>query len=198
MSTSISLWLVAPDTDANHISQCMKNLCPLPPTIHSPNSFPTFTPHVTLLSLHVPLGSISTTAIDLRNAISSATASNAGPIPITFASIESGSHFYRSVFVAVHDSGALRTLHASVHASMSAEPRTPKFPHMSLCYIDDADAQLREQVAKDAILVDGGASLVYGQQGELIQGFDCQEIWIMECGPEVREWRAIEKIRFAA
>ena len=88
---------------------------------------------------------------------------------------------------------------------MNAEPRTPKFPHMSLCYIDDADAQMREQVATNALVqglavdVDGGGgvSLRYGQQPEeFIQGFDCRDIWIMECGPNVQEWRALEKVHF--
>jgi 2',3'-cyclic-nucleotide 3'-phosphodiesterase len=233
MSVSLSLWLVPPDPDIERISKCMKSLHPTTSTSTStttkpsPNSFPTFTPHVTLLTIPThPADALSTTLDDLRAAVVSASTNNASnsnvvtqdlipissiPIPIKFASLETGSHFYRSVYIVVHDeTGALRTLHASVHEAMKLEPRTPRFPHLSLCYIDDADAQLREEVARNALTegyvivpVEGTGStssvrLRYGpQEEEWIEGFECWDIWIVQCGSKIQEWRVLEKIRLA-
>ena len=91
-------------------------------------SYPHFHPHITL-----SLPSDAAYPLTLRETIPLAQRA----VPVRFVSRESGSHYFRSVFLAVQPSDALDTLHTHIHAALGVPPA---FPHMSLYYIADADA----------------------------------------------------------
>ncbi|KAJ7172185.1 hypothetical protein C8R46DRAFT_1085049 [Mycena filopes] len=101
-------------------------------------SYPAFTPHITLASLPHPEPSLAT--------ILSAIPDTQHALPITFDAVAVGDHFFRSVFLAVRPTAALRDLHQHVHAKLGIPEKTPKYPHISLCYINDEDAAAGERM----------------------------------------------------
>ncbi len=107
-----------------------------PDVAHAPltaRSYPKFHPHITLASL--PLA-METELDSIEKAIPKIEA----PLMCQFAAVETGSHYYRSVYTKIKLSAQMISLHRHVHEALDLEPRTPAFPHLSLCYIDDADA----------------------------------------------------------
>jgi 2',3'-cyclic-nucleotide 3'-phosphodiesterase len=161
-------------------------------------SYPKFQPHITLAALpdSDPVPSIS--------AILKSIPQSQRPLPITFDAVEVGDHFFRSVYLAVHATPALLALHNHVHSALRIEPKTPKYPHISLCYISDEDAADGERKryfdALDRagrIRADGtSVSLNCGEPGEddWLSGFDSPEIWIARCEGPVETWTVERKI----
>ena len=100
-------------------------------------------------------------------------------------------------------------MHKHFHDILKIEPRTPAFPHVSLCYIDDVDAENGERQAfydalKDAgklraIKKDGnveGVGLNCGSstQVEWIDHFKASEIWAVSlCEGPVEGWKVVQK-----
>ncbi|KAF9030681.1 hypothetical protein BDZ89DRAFT_1064462, partial [Hymenopellis radicata] len=116
-------------------------------------SYPSFEPHITLLSLPAD----STISLpELRASI---------PLNI-------GDHFFRSVYIAV---------------KQLPKPRTPLFPHISLCYITDEDAALGERTSFYNALKDAGRMKPTQDNADWVSTFQASEVWIAECnGP----WKA--------
>ncbi|KAK0497062.1 2',3'-cyclic-nucleotide 3'-phosphodiesterase [Armillaria luteobubalina] len=190
----ITLWIVPSSTCAAKLKHIM-GVRPVPPTTTPSSSYPRFDPHITLLSL--PADSPISISI-LRDAISSIQLS---ALDIKFKSIDIGTHFFRSVYIAVQLTPALTEIHTHVHEKVGVEPRTPKYPHLSLCYITDEDAQQGEreafyQAIEDKIRKDGdGVSLDCGELAEeWIGGFVASEIWITECNGPIEDWNILDKV----
>ncbi|KAG7448110.1 uncharacterized protein BT62DRAFT_754032 [Guyanagaster necrorhizus] len=169
------------------------NVRPVPPTASS-SSYLRFDPHITLLSL--PANS-SLSASVLRDAVSSIQLS----LDIKFISIDIGTHFFRSVYIAAQLTPELEELHMHVHKKVGVEPRTPKYPHVSLCYITDEDAQQGERKAFYRAIEpkirkeDDGVSIDCGElTEEWMSRFVANEIWIAECNGPVDDWRILDKI----
>ena len=95
----------------------------------STSSYPTFVPHVTLASIQETVVSSE----KLRAAIPE----NQPPVQVNFQAIAIGSHYFRSVYIEVVLSAELLELHRIVHDRLGLEPKTPAFPHLSLCYVDE-------------------------------------------------------------
>ena len=167
------------------------------------SSYPNFTPHITLASFPS-----DTTIAALRESIPF----GQSVVPIQFSSLLSGETYTRSVYVTVKLSPALASLHAEIHSVLKAEPRTLSFPHMSLFYIADKDAEVgeRERVTREimessvilnpkdrgsGITLDCGAD-PSGQTK--LDGFTGSEIWIVRCEGLVEEWQILEKIMLAS
>jgi 2',3'-cyclic-nucleotide 3'-phosphodiesterase len=164
-----------------------------------PSSYPEFHPHITLASFPSSSGpSVS----DIRSAIPT----NHGSISVEFESIIIGSHYFRSVYIAIKHTPSLRALHEHIHTQVGAEPHAPAFPHLSLCYIDDEDAQKGERErfslgldhgTRGRILREGpSVSLRYGERGEdeWIDGFEASEVWITNCDGPVDQWTVLDKV----
>ncbi|KAK0484013.1 2',3'-cyclic-nucleotide 3'-phosphodiesterase [Armillaria novae-zelandiae] len=190
----ITLWIVPSSTCAAKLKHIM-NARPVPPTTTPSSSYPRFDPHITLLSLPADFP-ISVSV--LRDAISSIQLS---ALDIKFRSIDVGTHFFRSVYIAVQLTSALTEIHTHVHKKVGVEPRTPKYPHLSLCYITDEDAQQGEreafyQAIEDKIRKEGdGVSLDCGElTEEWIGGFVAIEIWIAECNGPIEDWNILDKV----
>ncbi|KAL0581121.1 hypothetical protein V5O48_000910 [Marasmius crinis-equi] len=163
-----------------------------------PESYPKFDPHITLVSLPSPSGiSLS----QLRESIPK----DQRPLKVTFKSVDVGDHFFRSDYIAVSLTPELVDLHRKVHDSLKLEPRTPKFPHISLTYITNFDAEhgerqrWRDELQSEGRIreEDGGDSIGLNcgiDKEEWISGFVATEIWIVECEGPVETWKILDKI----
>lgn len=112
-----------------------------------------------------------------------------------------GDTYFRSVYTAIKPNDGLHDLHARVHDALGVEPRTPKYPHMSLCYIADDDAAERDaylQALKDEGMMrqeGDGASLQCGEGKEdWVSGVDVDEIWITKCDGPVEGWEVLDRV----
>ncbi|KAF9009779.1 hypothetical protein BDZ89DRAFT_1104561 [Hymenopellis radicata] len=140
-------------------------------------SYPSFEPHITLLSLPAD----STISLpELRASIPTST-----PLKISFNSVNIENHFFRSVYIA---------------------PRTPLFPHISLCYITDEDAALGERTSFYNALKDAGRmkptkdnagvslNCSQGAGEDWASTFEASEVWIAECNGPVETWKILDKV----
>ncbi|KAJ7085774.1 2',3'-cyclic-nucleotide 3'-phosphodiesterase [Mycena belliarum] len=190
----LTLWLVPSAAD----SARLKKIMDARPTSQSTSdaSYPAFQPHITLAALPDPVPSLA--------AILAAIPETQHALPITFDSVEVGDHFFRSVYLAARPSPALFDLHAHVHSALHIAPKTLKFPHISLCYINDEDAAAGErtryfQALKDAGRIRGDGNSVSLNCGEpegddWMSGFELPEIWIARCEGPVETWTVERKI----
>ena len=88
---------------------------------------------------------------------------------------------------------------------LGADPRTPAFPHLSLCYIDDEDAGNGDRehfflnLAHDTggKIQGEGVRLRYGPadrgEDDGIDRFEASEIWITNCDGPVDQWTVVDK-----
>ena len=163
----------------------------------SESSYPKFNPHITLATFDV-------SSVPLHTICSSIPTSQPS-LTVDFKSIAIGSHYFRSVYLTIKPTHDLSTLHEHIHTTLGIEFRTPSFPHISLCYIDDDDAKagerenfLREMESSGKVLRDGedGVSLNCGEHGgeDWLAGFKAPEIWIVECEGPVEGWQILEKV----
>ncbi|KAG5645079.1 hypothetical protein DXG03_007169 [Asterophora parasitica] len=160
-----------------------------------PSSYPTFAPHITLASFP------SSSAIPAKQ-IRAAIPKLDEEIQVDFKSVEIGDHFFRSVYIAIAPSPALWALHEQVHTNLGIEPRTPAYPHLSLCYIDDADAALgeREKFYGELLVrikITGNARIGLDCEGikkDWMEGFQATEIWVADCDGPVEGWQILDKI----
>ncbi|KJA27131.1 hypothetical protein HYPSUDRAFT_131664 [Hypholoma sublateritium FD-334 SS-4] len=165
-------------------------------------SYPKFHPHITLASL--PLGM----EVDLDN-VERSIPKIEEPLACQFAAVETGSHYYRSVYIRIKLSAELVSLHKHIHDALQVEPRTPAFPHLSLCYIDDIDAADGERYRYyNALQKAGriqhspgnfeseGISLFCGGHGEgdWLGRIIAREIWVVRCEGAVDSWVVLKKI----
>lgn len=165
----------------------------------SESSYPRFDPHITLAAL--PASSEIPLSV-LRASIPKSQSS----LAINFKSLDIGSVYFRSVYLSVKPTAALSALHEHVHKALGLEPRTPSYPHVSLCYINDEDAEKGER-AKFVELLESagrvhrdesgdGVSLDCGEPGkkDWLAGFQAPEVWIVDCNGPVEGWKIMEKI----
>lgn len=193
----ITLWLVPSSEDAVKLKKIM-NVRPQDSVPTSPLSYPSFEPHITLAALP------SSSEISMETIRSSVPSSQTRP-QIEFKSIDIGSHFFRSVYLSVVPSLALQSLHQHVHRTLGIEPRTPLFPHISLCYISDEDADagerekfLQELETSGRVKRDGNSGVSLNasdtEEVEWLSGFSAYEIWIVDCQGPVEGWQVLGKI----
>ncbi|TCD66181.1 hypothetical protein EIP91_001675 [Steccherinum ochraceum] len=183
-----SLWLV-PDPETS--SKLRRIMDKTTSGATSPSSYPIFHPHLTLTT--VP----STTPESvLRDAIETTQVQ----VPITFKSVDVGPKYFMSVYAQAQRTPELIALRAHLSSKLG-EKTVPPIPHMSMFYIDDADAGERQKLAdllrEEGRVVDapgGGSVLLDCSEGEergvdVLGGFGGKEIWVMVCDGHPREWK---------
>jgi 2',3'-cyclic-nucleotide 3'-phosphodiesterase len=187
--SGISLWLVPP-TSVIHKLERIMHVRPLTTLLSSPSSWPRFTPHVTL-------GSAPT-----LEAARAAVPEDQQPVPVRFAELQAGEHYFRSVLVAVHLDEPLDTLERRIREAVGRKDPPPSYPHMSFAYIDDAEAGQRERIRDEMLQngiaknVDGGVVLKCGESEEdVIRGYQGTEIWVVLAEGKVEDWEVLDKIR---
>lgn len=190
----VTLWVVPPTEDMERLKTIMHMRKDQP---HSASSYPEFTPHITLASLS-PSKELSLPT--LRASIPT----SQSVLAIEFQLVDVGSVFFRSVYISVKCTSVLTALHQHVHAALGVDPHTPSFPHISLCYIDDEDAERGERQKFHQDLLervhlekDKNVSLNCKRPGEpddWMNNFRAEEIWIVNCVGPVGDWEVLEKI----
>lgn len=165
-------------------------------TAKSPSSFPHFHPHVTLATVS------STVAVeDLRGAVPE----DQLIVPVTFKKVEVGDKYFMSIYVTVHQDGALGALRDALTEALGEEKIPPK-SHVSLFYIDDSEPEERDKMMQElearGRIVDRGedkAGLDCSEFGSraanVVEAFDGAEIWLALCDGPVETWSVEGKIR---
>jgi 2',3'-cyclic-nucleotide 3'-phosphodiesterase len=174
-----------------------------PPSAKSPLSYPQFQPHVTLTT--VP----STTPID---ALLAAIPANQRSIRADFDALQAGDHYFRSVYIEIHKSDEFIRIHKDIHEKLGIkDPKTPKYPHMSVYYIADSEPEERTRVHQELIAngtavkddVHGGIAVDCSKgprrdivtDPEVLTGFDGAEIWAALCDGPVETWTVEVKVK---
>jgi len=198
VALGLSLWLV-PNATQRHLIQ---GVFPQQPETRpvSPTSYPSITPHITLLS------SRDATADTLLRALPPTLRRT---IPVAFQALTVGDHYFRSVFLSAKETLELIALQGHIVAMLGKDGvslSAPAFPHMSVCYIADEDGDAeRERAAEElraagAVVEDlegGGVALRCGdseQEQVLLSGFEGTEVWVVRCDGPVQDWQVLQKV----
>jgi len=200
----LSVWLVPTAAQSAKLAWIMHVR---PPTAKMPSSYPRFHPHITLAI--VPS---STPIEDLVAAIPS----GLSRITADFADVVVSDAYFRSVLAAVKPTPEILSLHTIIGENLKIRsPQSPMFPHMSIYYIDDAEAEERARVlqelegngtvvkTKDGVQIHtsrGPVGVSTGSEtrpipdGDALLGFDGAEIWVALCDGPVETWTVLEKV----
>lgn len=207
-SIGLSLWLVPAAEQSAKLSWIMHTR---PPTAKLPSSYPRFHPHVTLAT--VP----STTPVE---EIVAAIPSRRSQVKATFSDVVVGDAYFRSVLAVIEPSPEIMALHTKVSENLKTRnPRSPMFPHMSIYYIDDAEAEERTRVLQELkdngtviketgegvqihtsggpLGVPTGSETRPLPQGDALRGIDVAEIWVALCDGPVETWTVLEKVELS-
>ncbi|EGN95560.1 hypothetical protein SERLA73DRAFT_154935 [Serpula lacrymans var. lacrymans S7.3] len=207
--SSIALWLVPSPKQIDLLEQVM-TIQPTP--LSKPlslSSYVSFTPHITLAS--IPGFSITEISALQGSLDSLLKASEA--LHVRFRALTVGGHYFRSVYLAIHPTSELVTLHEHICIALrnamqsnvnhdGVQPKAPMFPHMSLCYIADEDAEERERMAmalrhSGKIEETEGSVRLRCEGGETLDGFNGEDVWIVRCQGRPDEWEVLQKIHLS-
>ena len=172
-----------------------------------PNSYPRFHPHITLATV-----SPTTPVEELVAAIPSRQSS----VKADFADVVVSHAYFRSVLAIVEPSPEILSLHTKINENLKVHgPESPMFPHMSIYYIDDAEAEERARVLQE---LEDNATVVKTENGvqihtsggpmgiptgsetrptphdDALRGFDGVEIWVTLCDGPVETWTVLQKV----
>jgi 2',3'-cyclic-nucleotide 3'-phosphodiesterase len=210
-TAGISLWLV-PSAPESALLQQLMNRHPKPSADHS---FPHFLPHVTLATLRPTAPeSRDSTVLTLREAVPLGQRA----VPVRFARVVAGDHYFRSIFVALAPSPELVSLRATL--AEAGTPHPPAFPHLSLYYIADEEAHTRERLLQELerenvvrhavngleVVLQCGTGTGAGEDSTgsgsgttdgALAGFTGTQIWIVDCEGPVEGWKVLGKILLA-
>ncbi|KIY50806.1 LigT-like protein [Fistulina hepatica ATCC 64428] len=192
----VTLWLVP----SPHVALKLKHIMDAKtkrssPNLH-PSSYPNFEPHITLAALP---HDVDIPPSDLLLAVPQSLRSIAARIK----SVEIGTHYFRSVYLAIDPSPELTALHGHIHHKLQITPRTPSFPHMSLCYVADEDAAAGERqlfydtlIASGRVLQTSANDIVLLDKDDVvgISSFECTEVWVVRCDGPVEHWQVLDKL----
>jgi len=163
-------------------------------------SYPKFYPHITLAT-RLP-------ATNDPDALRSLIPLQDTPLTCNFASINIGDAYFRSVYIAIKPGVQLLDLHKKVHENLQIETRTPSFPHLSLVYITDEDADAGERIKYYDLLQEGGKfeklsmdtgekavrlNCRSGEEESWMDSFDATEVWVVKCVGPVESWEVKAK-----
>lgn len=157
-------------------------------------------------------------------------------IRLRFARVLAGDHYFRSIYILIAPSAELVQLRAVVVQALLAQQAQqaeeegagagagaplPAFPHLSLYYIADEEAHVRERFLQElerekivrhsedglsvALFCGGGGDgdgdgddSGRGRGGSvLLEGFTGAQLWIVDCGGPVEGWKVLDKILLA-
>ena len=193
------------------------------PEQNAHHSFPRFHPHVTLATLKPASTTITATTSSESTSVATSDASNreraatllalreALPlgqpaVKVRFERLIAGDHYFRSIYIALQRSRELVELREALGTTRGPEP--PAFPHLSLYYIADEDAQERarvlQELERENVLgrsADGRGGVVLkcvsGEGPGILEGFLGTQIWIVDCEGPIEGWKVVDKILLA-
>ncbi|KAI6045544.1 2',3'-cyclic-nucleotide 3'-phosphodiesterase, partial [Pisolithus marmoratus] len=190
----LSFWLVPPPCQATLLQSIMPQR-PQGRTL-SPSSYPKFFPHITLASVR--------SGNELPGALLVNLARDRQSIRVNFQSVVVSDHYFRSLLVSVLPTADLLALAGEIKETLShlSPLSAPMFPHLSLAYITDEDAEAgeRDRAAQSlressAAVEDESNHTVSLQCGEVcLSGIDLTEIWLVDCEGPVEDWSVRDKV----
>lgn len=195
-----ALWLVPAQPHFGMLQQTMRFRPPFyNPTTHTARSYACFDPHITLaafsssFSTPFPLG-----ALLPPKALK--------PIPIHFRSLKTGGSYLGSLSIAVDKSQELMELREAIIQHLDGlqgvETKIQTHPHMSLFYLDETFPDERHALAEELkrtqrIIENGDMGLELripdSTGAHSMQGFQGQEIWLVNTTSSVARWKVLEK-----
>lgn len=206
-SIGLSLWLVPSAEQSVKLSWIMHTR---PPTAKIPTSYPMFHPHITLAT--VP----STTPVE---ELVAAISPRQPQVKAVFSDVVVSDAYFRSVLAVIRPSPEIMSLHTKVCENLKTRsPQSPMFPHMSIYYIDDAEAEERTRVLQElkangtVIKSEAGVQIHTSRgpvgiptgsetrplpQNDALRGIDVVEIWVVLCDGPVETWTVLEKVKLA-
>ena len=203
-SIGLSLWLVPTPEQSAKLS-CIMHV--RPPTAKMPNSYPRFHPHITLTT--VP----STTPV---GELIAAIPQGQSRVEVVFSDVVVGDAYFRSVLAVIEQSSEIGSLHTKICENLKTRnPQSPMFPHMSIYYVDDAEAEERTRVLQE--LKDNGTVVKTKEgvrlctsggpignptgiktpplsHGDVLYGFNGAEIWVALCDGPVDTWTVVQTV----
>ena len=204
-SIGLSLWLVPTLEQSAQLSWIMHVR---PQTTKMPNSYKKFHPHITLTT--VP----STTPVE---ELIAAIPPNQSQVKVIFSDVVVSDTYFRSVLVTIKPSPEVMSLHSKICENLKTRnPRSPMYPHLSIYYIDDMEAEERTRVLQELkangtviktkegveihtsggpIGTPTGSSSRPPPHSDALEGFDGVEIWIVSCDGPIETWSVLEKIK---
>ncbi|KAF9792360.1 2',3'-cyclic-nucleotide 3'-phosphodiesterase [Thelephora terrestris] len=200
----LSLWLVPTAEQSAKLSWLMHIR---PPTAKMFNSYPRFHPHITLVT--VP----STTPVE---ELVAAIPSRQSQVKVAFSDVVVSNAYFRSVLATIEPSPYIMSLQTEIVESLKIRnPPSPMFPHMSIYYIDDTEAEERTRILQE---LEANGTVIKTEEGvqihtsvgpvgvptgpetrpephdDALQGFDGAEIWVALCDGPVESWTVLEKV----
>lgn len=160
-------------------------------------SYPSFSPHITLVTFPDLSSPITLDALLGPLRISS-------PPPVHFGPLQAGESYLGALSIAIQKTSELMELHEKIVRSLESywkiKTKSRGFPHMSLFYVDEADERLllRQGLANSRLVQsdDNGrtVALCYDPQIRPMKGFVGEEIWLVDCTSNVvGEWKVMER-----
>ncbi|GJJ12559.1 hypothetical protein Clacol_006802 [Clathrus columnatus] len=146
----LSLWIVSPDNTP--VTSSLKELIT---TISKQRSSPNFYPHITLASLPQ--------CISLEEITACLTATFK-PVTVKFQRILTGPTYFQSVFISIEATPEILNLHGHVHRTLGIQPKTLKFPHVSLYYGDDNKEELARIMEELLVAEDGSFTRTFASE----------------------------------
>ncbi|KAI6150662.1 hypothetical protein BKA82DRAFT_3073797 [Pisolithus tinctorius] len=195
----LSFWLVPPPCQAT----LLQSIMPQQPQgdLLEPNrggsgtlsssSYPKVFPHITVASVR-SIGN------ELPGCLLTNLAKDRRSIRVNFQSLLVSDHYFRSLLISLLPTADLLALRDEIKETLShLSPRSaPMFPHLSLAYIADEDAEAGERHRAAQSLRDRGVVIEDKDRHTVslrcndvcMSGVDLAEIWLVECEGPVEEW----------
>lgn len=164
---------------------------------HSPESYPDFYPHVTLVTFQTSLVPSFRTLLP----------PNLHATPVQFKDLRAGDTYLGSLSVTVHKYEDLMSLRDCIAHHLERElhisTKSRGFPHFSLFYLNEALPREREQLASELRHTGhvrtnphtSSITLNCSPEFNSMTGFMGESIWLMDCTGPVADWKLLEKIK---
>ncbi|SJL12930.1 uncharacterized protein ARMOST_16364 [Armillaria ostoyae] len=152
-------------------------------------SYPSFYPHITLVTFDDPPSSFNLDSISLDNLT---------PPVAHFDSVKRGNSYLGALSILISPVNKLMPLRDAVTAHLdmlNIRWKSRSFPHMSLFYVDEPDERDRlytELINGRRIHGDGCLTLTANPLMQ-VKTFTGSEIWLVDCTRSVKRWHVITK-----
>jgi 2'-5' RNA ligase len=197
------LWLVPSKQERARLEHFMKTRPTSAPLKDGSPSYPTFHPHITLLTLLTE----SRPHISLSKMIPHSSTAT----PVLFGDLRRGDTYLGAMQIVIDRTPELTRLHDDIERFLAEvhhiKSRSRNFPHLSLFYVDEEEERERlEKYLWDSRLVqkraDGqGVSLNFDLKDGThvtMKEFSGEEIWLVDCSAyNANQWQVLERVSIA-
>jgi hypothetical protein len=170
---------------------------------HSSRSYPRLDPHITLVTFVTDVCPPLYAILPKQNETEA--------VPVAFTELRKGDNYLGAMSITIAKSPELLELHDRIERRLKKkhriEPRSRRFPHMSLFYVDEEEERdrlerhlWRTKLVQKRARGKGVVLVCPLGQGKFVElkGFSGEEVWLVDCNSsKVEEWRIMEKAKLA-